>query len=37
MLVNDVIKRLAGCSCLSGTIDVIWEKNFDQVLNVRLG
>lgn len=36
-LVNDVIKRLTGCSCLSGTIDVIWERDFEQVLDVQLG
>jgi hypothetical protein len=37
VLVNDVIKKLTGCACLSGTIDVIWEKNFDSVLEVGLG
>lgn len=37
VLINDVIKRLTGCSCLSGTIDVIWERNFDSVLEVGLG
>ncbi len=37
VLVNDVIKRLTGCSCLSGTIDVIWERDFDKVLDVQLG
>jgi hypothetical protein len=37
VLINDVIKDLTGCACLSGTIDVIWEKNFDKVLDVRLG
>ena len=37
VLVNKVIKDLTGCSCLSGTIDVIWEKNFDRVLEVELG
>lgn len=37
VLVNDVIKRLTGCACLSGTIDVIWERNFDKVLEVQLG
>ena len=36
ILVNDVIKGLTGCACLSGTIDVIWEKNFDRVLDVNL-
>ncbi len=37
VLVNDVIKRLTGCACLSGTIDVIWERNFAEVLDVQLG
>jgi hypothetical protein len=37
VLINDVIKNLTGCACLSGTIDVIWERNFDKVLDVRLG
>jgi hypothetical protein len=37
VLINDVIKGLTGCSCLSGTIDVIWERNFEKVLDVRLG
>jgi hypothetical protein len=37
VLINDVIKKLTGCACLSGTIDVIWEKNFDSVLEVGLG
>lgn len=37
VLINDVIKDLTGCACLSGTIDVIWEKQFDRVLDVQLG
>lgn len=37
ILINDVIKDLTGCTCLSGTIDVIWEKQFDKVIEVRLG
>jgi hypothetical protein len=37
VLINSVIKDLTGCACLSGTIDVIWERNFDKVLDVRLG
>jgi hypothetical protein len=37
VLVTDVIKKLTGCACLSGTIDVIWERNFDKVLDVQLG
>lgn len=36
VLINDVIKRLTGCACLSGTIDVIWEKDFAEVLQVDL-
>lgn len=36
-LVNDVIKGLTGCACLSGTIDVIWERNFEKILDVQLG
>jgi hypothetical protein len=37
VLVNDVIKGLTGCACLSGTIDVIWERQFERVLDVQLG
>ncbi len=37
ILINEVIKDLTGCACLSGTIDVIWERSFDKVLDVRLG
>lgn len=37
VLINKVIKDLTGCACLSGTIDVIWEKDFEQILDVRLG
>jgi hypothetical protein len=37
VLINDVIKDLTGCACLSGTIDVIWEKQFDRILDVQLG
>jgi hypothetical protein len=37
VLVHSVIKALTGCSCLSGTIDVIWERNFDRGLDVQLG
>ena len=33
----EVIKGLTGCSCLSGIIDVIWERDFDHVLEVQLG
>lgn len=37
VLVNRVIKDLTGCACLSGVIDVIWERDFEQVLDVQLG
>jgi len=37
VLVNKVIKDLTGCACLSGVIDVIWERDFDHVLDVQLG
>jgi hypothetical protein len=37
VLVNKVIKDLTGCACLSGIIDVIWEKDFENVLDVQLG
>ena len=37
VLINDVIKGLTGCACLSGTIDVIWERDFERVLDVELG
>jgi hypothetical protein len=37
VLVNKVIKGLTGCACLSGVIDVIWEREFENVLDVKLG
>lgn len=37
VLINKVIKDLTGCACLSGTIDVIWERDFDKILDVQLG
>jgi|SoiMethySBSTD1v2_1073268.scaffolds.fasta_scaffold1557636_2 hypothetical protein len=37
VLVNDVIKDLTGCACLSGIIEVIWERDFERVLDVELG
>ncbi len=37
ILINDVIRELTGCSCLSGTQEVIWENDFDKVLDVPLG
>jgi hypothetical protein len=35
-LIDKVIFDLTGCSCLSGTIDVIWERDFDRVITVDL-
>ena len=35
--VIDVIKGSTGCACLSGTIDVLWERQFERVLDVQLG
>jgi hypothetical protein len=37
VLINEVIRDLTGCACLSGTIDVIWERQFEKVLEVQLG
>jgi hypothetical protein len=37
VLVNKVIKGLTGCACLSGVIDVLWERDFENVLDVQLG
>lgn len=37
VLVNQVIKDLTGCACLSGSIEVSWERDFDRVLEVQLG
>lgn len=37
VLVNKVIKDFTGCACLSGVIDVIWQRDFDRVLEVQLG
>lgn len=36
ILINDVIGGLTGCTCLSGTIDVIWERAYEKVIDVRL-
>lgn len=35
-LVEKVIFDLTGCTCMSGTIDVIWETNFEHVIRVDL-
>lgn len=37
VLVTKVIKDLTGCACLSGVIDVIWERDYERVLEVQLG
>jgi hypothetical protein len=37
VLVEDVIKGLTGCSCLSGVIDVIFDRGFERAINVQLG
>ena len=37
VLIKDVIEDLTGCACLSGTIEVIWEQQFDTVIEVELG
>jgi len=35
-LVDKVIFDLTGCSCLSGTIEVIWQNDFENVIRVDL-
>ena len=35
VLVNDVIKGLTGCPCMSGIIDVIFDKGFEKSINVQ--
>jgi hypothetical protein len=35
VLVEDVIKGLTGCACLSGVIDVIFDKGFEKSINVQ--
>jgi hypothetical protein len=36
VLINDVIHGLTGCTCLSGTIKVVWDKAYEKVIDVRL-
>ncbi len=36
-LVEDVIKGLTGCACLSGIIPVIWEQDYAKTIEVNLG
>ena len=33
VLVEDVIKGITGCACLSGVIDVIFERGFEKSIN----
>jgi hypothetical protein len=35
-LVDKVIHDLTGCTCMSGTIDVIWQTDFEHVIRVDL-
>ena len=35
VLVNDVIKGLTGCACLSGVIDVIFDHGFEKAIHVQ--
>jgi hypothetical protein len=36
VLINDVIHGLTGCTCLSGTIRVIWDRAYEKVIDVKL-
>lgn len=36
VLINDVIHDLTGCSCLSGTVPVVWEQKYEKILAVDL-
>ena len=35
-IVNDIVKRHTGCTCLSGTINVLIESVFEQAVEVNL-
>jgi hypothetical protein len=35
VLIEDVIKGITGCACLSGVIDVIFDKGFEKSINVQ--
>ena len=35
VLVDDVIKGITGCPCLSGVIDVIFDRGFEKSINVQ--
>lgn len=37
VLIEDVIKGLTGCSCLSGIHPVIWEPDYAKTIEVSLG
>jgi hypothetical protein len=36
VLIDDVIHDLTGCTCLSGVVPVIWEQQYEKVIDVRL-
>ncbi|HEY0314293.1 MAG TPA: hypothetical protein VGC56_17605 [Allosphingosinicella sp.] len=36
VLIDEVIHGLTGCTCLSGVIPVIWEPQYDKVIQVNL-
>jgi hypothetical protein len=36
-IVNDIINRHTGCTCLSGTINVLIESVFQEAIQVDLG
>jgi hypothetical protein len=36
VIVEKVIKDLTGCACLSGVIDVIFQEQFERVIDVDL-
>jgi hypothetical protein len=36
-LIDEVIHGLTGCACLSGVVHVIWEKQYEKVIDVKLG
>ncbi len=35
VLIEDVIKGITGCACLSGVIDVIFDRGFEKSINVQ--
>ncbi|MBV8280142.1 MAG: hypothetical protein JO170_33440 [Verrucomicrobia bacterium] len=36
-IVNDIVLRHTGCTCLSGRISVLIESEFEEALRVELG